>query len=98
MSISDLPGVQHNQAQHRYEVMIDGQRALIEYQLRGDTIVYLHTRVPPALEGRSIASHLARFALDDARARGLSVVPQCPFVASYIQRHPEYQPLVRASA
>ncbi len=95
---NDLPEVQHSAAHSRYEVTIDGQRSLIQYRMRGDTIVFLHTEVPPALEGRGIAGHMARFALDDARARGLSVVPQCPFVASYIRRHPEYQDLVRGAA
>lgn len=97
MSTSALPDVQNNAAHHRYEVVIDGQRSLIQYQLRGDALVFLHTEVPPALEGRGIAGHMARFALEDARARNLGVVPLCPFVASYIRRHPEYQPLVRAS-
>ncbi len=98
MATNELPAVQHNQAHHRYEVEIEGQRSLIQYQMRGDTIVFLHTEVPPALEGRGIAGHMARFALDDARAHGWKVVPRCPFVASYIRRHPEYQDLVAAGA
>jgi predicted GNAT family acetyltransferase len=83
-----------NTDQRRWQVEIDGRLALIKYQERDGQIMYLHTEVPPDLEGRGIASAMARAALDDARARGLRVVPLCPFVASYIRRHPEYQDLV----
>ncbi len=88
------PEVIDDTAAQRYEVHIDGDVALMQYRLEGDRIVYLHTEVPAALEGRGIGSTLARAALDDARARNLAVVPLCPFVSGYIRRHPEYQPLV----
>ncbi|MEP7028866.1 MAG: GNAT family N-acetyltransferase, partial [Candidatus Eisenbacteria bacterium] len=51
--------------------------------------------VPEALAGRGVANALARHALEAARARGLHVVPLCPFVASYIRRHDEYADLIR---
>jgi predicted GNAT family acetyltransferase len=86
--------VEDNEAAQRYEVRLGDARALLQYERKGDRIVFLHTEVPAALEGRGIGSALARGALDDARARGLSVVPLCPFVRAYIQRHPEYLPLV----
>lgn len=94
MTTQGEPQVSHNEAHHRYEIIIEGQRSMIQYQMRGDTIVFVHTEVPPALEGRGIAGRMARFALDDARARGLKVVPRCPYIASYIKKHPEYQDLV----
>ena len=68
------------------------------YDRDGDRIVFTHTLVPASLEGRGIASVLARTALDDARSRHLRVVPLCPFVRDYIERHPEYQELVTAHA
>ena len=68
------------------------------YHRRGNAIVLTHTEVPPALEGRGIGGALARYALDDARRRGLAVRPQCPFIASYIRRHPEYLDLVPEGA
>lgn len=86
--------VRDNPDEARYEVEVDGELGMIEYRLRGTTIIFTHTEVPEAFEGRGIASAIARFALDDARARGLRVVPQCPFVAGYIKRHPEYEDLV----
>jgi predicted GNAT family acetyltransferase len=86
--------VTHNEAAQRYEARIDGVLALIQYERRGDRMVFLHTEVPEALEGRGIAGTLARTALEDARARNLTVVPLCPFVSGYIRRHPEYLSLV----
>jgi predicted GNAT family acetyltransferase len=84
----------NNQAEQRYEVQIEGNVALIQYRRTGDTIYYLHTEVPPVLEGRGIAIAMARAALDDAAQHNLVVVPLCPFVAGYIRNHPEYQRLV----
>ena len=54
----------------------------------------VHTEVLPAFSGQGHAATLARSALDDARARGLTVRPDCPYVASYIEKHPEYADLV----
>ncbi len=89
--------VSNNEAAQRYEARIDGQRALIQYERHGDRMIVLHTEVPAALEGQGIASTLARTALEDARARRLTVVPLCPFVSEYIRRHPEYLSLVDAA-
>lgn len=86
--------VRDNRDKSRYEVELDDDLGMIVYRLRDNTITFTHTEVPEALEGRGIASAMARFALDDARARDLRVQPLCPFVAGYIQRHPEYADLV----
>jgi predicted GNAT family acetyltransferase len=86
--------VHNNHALHRYEAHLDGRLAKIDYEESGDRLILLHTEVPEALGGRGIASRLARYALDDARAHSRVVVPVCPFVSAYIQRHPEYLPLV----
>lgn len=90
----DKVTVQNNETEERYEVLINGTLAKIDYERQGDTIILIHTEVPSALEGHGIAGKLARTALDDARARHLAVVPFCPYVASYIRRHPEYKELV----
>ncbi len=86
--------ITHNETARRYEAAVDGARAHLQYDRRGKQIVYLHTEVPGALEGRGIGSALARAALEDARAHRLVVAPMCPFVSAYIRRHPEYLPLV----
>jgi predicted GNAT family acetyltransferase len=59
-------------------------------------VVFVHTEVEPELQGQGIAQVLAAGALDQVRASGRQVVPRCPFIASYIRRHPEYEDLVVA--
>ena len=82
---------------HRYELHASGQLVgFIDYRRHGDVIRLIHTEVPPEFGGQGHASTLARSALDDARARGLTVRPDCPYVASYIRKHPEYADLVAA--
>ncbi len=84
-----------NKAASRYEAMIDGEVAFVAYEEEpGNRLVLTHTEVPEALAGRGIAAQLARTALDDARVRKLTVVPQCAYVASYVKRHPEYEDLL----
>lgn len=79
----------------RYVIEADGERAgLLQYRLQADRITFTHAEVDPAREGQGLGSELTAFALDDARSRGLDVLPRCPFVASYMQRHPEYAELV----
>ena len=87
----------HSREAQRFEATVDGQRAFVAYRSHGETIVFTHTEVPPALEGRGIGSALAKAALEYARGAGLAVVPLCPFVASYIRRHPQYEPLIRST-
>ena len=86
--------VDNNEAAQRFEAKVDNHVALMHYKRAGDSIIFTHTEVPEALEGHGIASRLAKTALEQARAEHLAVVPLCPFVASYIRRHPEYQELV----
>lgn len=86
--------VTHNPALHRYEADLGGQLAVAEYALDGDRMVFTHTFVPPALRGRGVAEALVRAALDAARAADRRVVPQCAYVARFIARHAEYQPLL----
>jgi predicted GNAT family acetyltransferase len=79
----------------RYEARVDGKLAgFVEYQLEPGRILFLHTETEDGFEGKGVGSRLASGALDDARKRGLVVVPLCPFVAGYIERHPDYGDLV----
>ena len=79
----------------RYEIRVDGQvGGVAVYRLEGDRIVFLHTETDPAREGEGLGGRLARGALDDVRARKLTVVPLCPFIAGWIERHREYEDLV----
>lgn len=83
-----------NRAEQEYTLEVDGTKAVAAYQLEGDTIVFTHTLVPRQIEGHGVGSRLIRAALDSARDRGLKVVAQCPFVAAYIDKHPEYRALL----
>ena len=78
-----------------YELLLDGTRAgVIHYLPTRGAVVLVHTEVAPELEGKGLGGRLVAGALEDIRARGLRLVPVCPFVTSYLRRHPEYGDLV----
>ena len=87
--------VRDNPERHRFEIDLgDGTFAIAEYTLRPGKIMFTHTEVPEAHEGKGIGTTLIRFALDAARERGLKVIPICPFFAGYMQKHGEVQDLL----
>jgi uncharacterized protein len=79
----------------RYELSIDGEVAgFTTYRTRPGLIAFIHTEVEERFQGRGFADRLIRFALEDARARGLAVLPFCPFVKAFIERNREFEALV----
>ena len=87
--------VVHVPEKNRYELRLDGRLiGLAAYRRRNARIAITHTEVDPSCEGRGFGSRLAAAALDDAAGEGLEVAPLCPFIAYYIQKHPEYERLV----
>ena len=95
--MTDAPVVTDNPSTSRYELHVGAELAgFVQYRLRrGDAVISLvHTQVDPAFEGQGLAGRLARFGLDDARSRGLAVLPFCPYINSWIKKHPEYADLV----
>jgi uncharacterized protein len=87
--VSDAP------ERKRFEVTIDGKRAgFLVYRAREGLIALIHTEVEDGYEGHGLGGRLARFALDQARERGVAVLPFCPFVNDWIKRHREYVDLV----
>jgi predicted GNAT family acetyltransferase len=87
--------VADNSAAERYELTVDGQRiGFVTYRMGPGVIVLLHAEVDPAHEGQGWGSRLVAGALDDARERGMTVRPVCPFVVAYIERHPRYRDLL----
>lgn len=86
---NDDTAIRDDPSRQRYELATPDGPAIAAYERRGDTLVLSHTAVPPAQEGRGVASRLIAGVLADVRARGLRIVPACPFVAAYLDRHPE---------
>ena len=86
--------VVHALEARRYEITLAGHLAVLDYVPEPGRTVFTHTFVPPELRGRGLAELLVRRALDDARRANTLVVPECSYVAVFIQRHPEYQSLV----
>ncbi len=89
--------VKMNRAQERFFVKEEGFTAFLKYQLRGNSMVFLHTEVPRELEGQGIGSALAKMGLEYARENEYKVIVLCPFLQKYLQSHPEYQDLVQSS-
>jgi predicted GNAT family acetyltransferase len=83
-----------NVEERRFEMRVDRAVAFLEYRRRGNVLHLMHTEVPSTLRGRGMGKRLAKAVLDKARAEGLSVIPNCPFVKDFLQKHPDYQSLV----
>lgn len=92
------PEIQDNAEANRFEARVDGRLAgFAEYMIANKLIIFTHTEVDPAYEGKGIGSALVRAALDAVRDEGSrEVMPLCPFVKAWMQRHPDYHPLVFA--
>lgn len=93
--MTEKPIVLHLPDSQRFEIQLESARAVLEYHQEGQQLIFTHTGVPAALEGRGLGGQLVRAGLEYARANGFKVVPQCSFVAGYLERHPEDQDLVQ---
>jgi predicted GNAT family acetyltransferase len=89
--------VRNNVAGSRYELVEHGRVVgIADYVLRGETVVFPHTEIDPAMRGRGLGSVLVKGALDDVRRSGRTIAPLCWFVAEFVEAHPEYGDLVAA--
>jgi predicted GNAT family acetyltransferase len=86
--------VQHNTEKKQFQLDLGGQLAYSQYMQVGEKMIFTHTEVPIGFEGQGIASQIARVALDFARENHLRVIPICPYIAGFIQKHPEYKALL----
>jgi predicted GNAT family acetyltransferase len=87
--------VRDNEAAHRYELLLGEERVgELIYRARDGVVTLIHTEIAPQFEGHGLGEQLVAYALDDVRARGLRIVPVCPFVGAYLRRHPEQEDLV----
>lgn len=92
------PAVDHEDWGHkgRYVVRIDGAEAEMTYSRAGEHLIIIdHTAVPDALRGRGLGLVLVRRAVEDARRAGKTILPLCPFARATIERHPEFQDVVK---
>ncbi len=94
--LSEQVVVTRNEDEHRWEARIGEDLAgFAAYQLTDELVVFTHTEVEPAFEGRGVGGALARAALDEVEAEGTrKVMPLCPFIKAWIARHPDYRPMV----
>jgi len=86
--------ISDNTEKKRFEANIDGKTAFIEYKRDKNKLIILHTEVPEKLGGKGIGSGMVKQVLKKVAEEGLKVESRCPFVTSYIERHPEYQHLL----
>ncbi|NKL24347.1 hypothetical protein GFM07_35860 [Rhizobium leguminosarum bv. viciae] len=80
----------------RYRIVVDGVEAEMTYSRAGKELIIIdHTDVPAALRGRKVGERLVRQAIEDARREGVAIIPLCPFAKAQIERHPEWQDVLR---
>jgi predicted GNAT family acetyltransferase len=91
---SPKPHITHNASKQRFEAIVEELLCRCDYRMHGNTMMLVHTEVPPQLERRGIASHLVRAAFDYAQDNGMDVLPVCSYVSAWAQRHPEVKSLL----
>ena len=85
--------VTNNKERLQFEIHVGDQLARLKYRIGEETIELIHTEVPKSLSGRGFGAQLAHTALEFAAAHRLQVIPTCPYVQTYLKRHPDYSKL-----
>jgi predicted GNAT family acetyltransferase len=88
------PTIRENTNRNRYELEMNGEVAVVTYNLSGANLMITETLVPVKLEGQGLAGRLAKHVIADAAARNLVILPVCPFFSSYLKKHPEHADVV----
>ncbi len=83
--------VLHNLGDQKFQLFLDDYEAYLGYKLDGNEMLIYTTQVPKELGGKGIGSLLAKTALDFAVEKNLKIIPVCPFISTYIERHKEYK-------
>ena len=83
-----------NVANQRFELVVPGGIAFVDYRRSGDTLWLVHAEVPAALRGQGFGAQLVRGTLELIRSRGEDMVPMCGYVRSFVQRHADFSDLV----
>lgn len=86
----------NNEAAHRFELTIEGHTGLIEYSQEGNKVYLLHTEIPEALEGKGAGGALVEKTLQYIESHDQQLIPYCPFVITWLKRHPQWQRLLQA--
>ena len=93
MKFDDIELV-NNEVIHNFELMVDGHRSFIDYQVRGEKIYLIHTEVPEVLQGRGVAEALVEKAFTYIEGKGMKVVPLCAYIQIFLKKHPEWNRVV----
>jgi hypothetical protein len=95
-SAADSPVLSDNEAESKFEIRVGGELAgFVQYHRRGhELITLIHTEVDDRFQGQGLAGRLAQFALDSARKENIGVLPSCPYIRGWIERHPDYLDMV----
>ena len=86
--------ISNNEKNQRFEMPVGDGLAVIVYRWQNGKLALMHTEVPPEAEGKGIAAKLAKFAFEQAKQQQRKVLVYCPYISSYLRRHPEYEELV----
>jgi uncharacterized protein len=86
--------IQNNEKEQRFEIETEGEKAFLEYRHYYNDIALMHTFVPESLNGKGIASALAQYALNWTKSHNKKAKVYCPFVATYLKRHPQYLDII----
>ncbi len=84
----------NNVNKQQFELAVDGEKAIIDYSMKGDKIQLNYTEVPKSMKGQGIGSKLVSQTLDLIEGMNLKIIPECEFVQGWLKRHPERQNLV----
>lgn len=94
-SPAQAPVLSDNRAESRFEIRVGAELAgFVSYHRGNELINLIHTEVGDKFQGAGLAGQLARYSLDAAREEKLAVLPSCPYIGRWIQRHPDYTDLV----
>jgi predicted GNAT family acetyltransferase len=93
MKYHEIP-LTNNEAEHNFEMIVDGKRSFIDYMRKGDKIYLIHTEVPQELEGKGVAPEMVEKALQYIEDQHLKLVPLCAYVQHYLKRNPDWNRIV----
>jgi predicted GNAT family acetyltransferase len=93
MKYQEIPFT-NNEAEHNFEMIVDGKRSFIDYMRKGDKIYLIHTEVPQELEGKGVAPEMVEKALQYIEDQHLKLVPLCAYVQHYLKRNPDWNRIV----